>query len=162
MPRSSRYFDLLSRMDLLTLWSFEVDDTEPLSPQNANPYYIGEYFAFSGGKLVRASTGGPGWVNIAEIGAPDIQLSRKLPLIVAGEFIARTRIHSVALGTAPGTPLEVNAAVSVDGTKSGLQVLDTGVNGDHYQVGVVLATRPLPQNKVELTYIGFAPRLVRV
>lgn len=170
MAPSSTYFDLRSQLNLLTVRSFTVADESHLSPRDSNPYYIGEYFQFevSGGitgKIERAADYDIGFVNIAEIGSPDIQLNKKLPLIMAGEFLAMTKITGVTTSDTPG-PLRVDASVTVDGVnKSGLSKFDISTSGTHgYQVGVLLnmdiATSGGTPYVNWILYLGHAPKYV--
>jgi hypothetical protein len=127
-----RTFEVLSPLKSLEIKSVSVDDPALLDFENANPLEEGEWLVLNtDGEAVRPTVSpsiaeaGP-YALFAEKGRSDTQMARKVPLIMGGSFLFRTKIFTTNALLVPGAAVEV-ATVVYDGlNRAGLQLFTAG------------------------------------
>lgn len=119
-------FELRTDPTLLWIRDFPADAVTSglILPTVANAIDVGEWFectAASDGKLVARAGGGlPSYCMYAEKGRTDLQATRRIPLLTLGDYIADTKIMSVAGPLAIGDLLKVGNVTIAGVVRSGL------------------------------------------
>ena len=119
-------FELVTVVQNCLRRDFVVADRTLIDPTNANPLMDGEFMNIDANyKIIRGINQSVGYALFAERGRYDVQTIGKSPILFMGGYEANTRVFTPG-GITHGCALEISAAVSLDGTKSGLKVWAAG------------------------------------
>ena len=159
-------FDLRTQMQRLVIQSFKVNNTgiPHTVPTDANPFLMGEWFTFdSDGKVNRSANNKPAYVSIAETASPDVEVTKRVPLIIGGTFVGWTKLYDGDI--APNDALEVAQFTYGSGTVAGVKKADLAADsGIHYIVGYALnsvSASATPRTD-HLEFVGVTPFMINV
>ena len=120
-------FELVTELQGLIRRDFSVANKTYIDPTQANPYLDGEFYFVDGNyKLVRATTGGVGWVGFSERGRMDVQASGKMTVLMGPTYEADTLIM-LATSITLGSALKIGQVSYQGQNRQGLVAHDTGV-----------------------------------